>query len=268
MKQFLITVIMILSVVAQSQTIMRIHQSNGTVLQIPLNSIDSITYAIISIGELPTFNPALTYGSLNDIDGNTYKTIQIGSQTWMAENLRTTKYRNGTIIPQITDNIAWQNDINGGWNFYNNNSNNNYPYGKLYNWYAVANSNKICPEGWHIPTDNEWNILISGLDPSFTAVISGTQSDSAGGKLKSTGIQFWLNPNEDATNSTGFSGLPGGYRLFGGSFDHIGKLGFWWSATDYDSNYAWARFLHYNDGAVDRLGNSKPSGLSVRCLKD
>jgi len=262
MKQFLITVIMILSVVAQSQTIMRIHQSNGTVLQIPLNSIDSITYAIISIGELPTFNPALTYGSLNDIDGNTYKTIQIGSQTWMAENLRTTKYRNGTIIPQINDNIAWQNDINGGWNFYNNNSNNNYPYGKLYNWYAVANSNKICPEGWHIPTDNEWNILISGLS------IAGGKLKSVGTKESGTGL--WAAPNSGATNSSGFSGLPGGnlYPFIGnGSYLSKGYFGFWWTPSGNPITNA-CRGLYFDSEVTTPNVDAKNSGYSVRCIKD
>jgi uncharacterized protein (TIGR02145 family) len=227
---------------------------------------NEVTVTINSI-----FNPNLTYGSVNDIDGNTYKTIQIGSQVWMAENLRTTKYRNNISIPNITDNTQWQNESTGAWSYYNNYATNNNPYGKLYNWYAVVNSNGICPNGWHLPTDAEWNILIANLDPSYnpTANSPQIQSSTAGGTMKSTGTQYWLSPNTDATNSSGFSGLPGGFRDYQGKFYGVGNSGAWWSSsTKYNSDAAWLRSLDYNVGNVMRGLNYKTVGFSVRCLRD
>lgn len=106
------------------------------------------------------FNSNVSYGTVSDIDGNTYNTIQIGTQTWMAENLRVTKYRDGTLIPNLTDNIQWANNTTGAWCYYNNDANNNIPYGKLYNFYAVNNSKNICPNGWHMPNIGEWSVLI------------------------------------------------------------------------------------------------------------
>jgi uncharacterized protein (TIGR02145 family) len=212
------------------------------------------------------FNPNLNYGSVTDVDGNTYKTIQIGTQVWMAENLRTTKYRNNTPITNITDNTQWQNNTTGAWSYYNNNATNNTPYGKLYNWYAVANTNGICPTGWHIPTDAEWNKLTKFLDP--TADTTQCCSNTAGGKMKSTGTQYWLSLNTDATNSSGFSGLPGGGRADGGTFFAIGNDGYWWSSEDGDAVNAWVRGLYSTSGRVERFTLNKTFGLSVRCVRD
>jgi uncharacterized protein (TIGR02145 family) len=216
------------------------------------------------------FNPNLTYGNVTDVDGNTYKTIQIGSQIWMAENLRTTKYRNGIIIENITDNIQWLNNSKGAWNYYNNDANNDIPYGKLYNGFAVFNSNQICPTGWHVPTDAEWNVLVANLDPSYNpTVINGTQSTSAGGKMKSTGTQYWTSPNTGATNESGFSGLPGGVRAYDGPFYEKGDSGEWWSSTEISStSTVWYRILVYNNRDIYRASDSKKSARSVRCIKD
>jgi uncharacterized protein (TIGR02145 family) len=234
----------------------------------------SICICLLSVNTFSQFNSNLTYGSVSDIDGNTYKTIQIGTQTWMAENLRTTKYRDGSNIPVVTDYTQWANNWNNGkplqqpmmcW--YNNSLT---PYeinkfGALYNWYAInpsTNGNKnVCPTGWHVPTDAEWTTLTTSLG-----------GDSlAGGKMKNTDTKtrFWYSPNTDATNSSGFSGLAGGYRIKSGDFVAIGSFGLWWSSTELTTTNAQDRALGYNDGKVDRSGIiSKTCGLSVRCLRD
>jgi uncharacterized protein (TIGR02145 family) len=204
------------------------------------------------------FNPKLTYGEVKDIEGNTYKTIKIGSQTWMAENLRTTKYRNNTPITNITDNTQWQNNTTGTWSYYNNDATYNSPYGKLYNWYAVVNSNGICPAGWHVPTDAEWTTLTTFL---------GGQS-VRGGKMKSVGTQYWISPNTGATNTSGWSGLPGGNRRGNGLFNGIGDYGDWWSSTEVSTDGAWSRSLLYLNGFVFRNYYNKTFGFSVRCLRD
>jgi uncharacterized protein (TIGR02145 family) len=373
MKHLLLSAMMILCAVAQSQTIMRIHQSNGTVIQIPINTIDSITYfngnpgnpatlttlavgnitassatsggSITSDGGTPVtqrgicwattqnpttanntsvagtgtgsftanltglaanttfyvrayaintagteygnqlsfttssgnsnsgsiFNPNLTYGTVSDIDGNTYKTIEIVTQVWMAENLRTTKYRDGSNIPVVTDSTQWANNWNIGnplqqpmmcW--YNNDqaTYTTNKFGALYNWYAInpaTNGNKnVCPTGWHVPSDAEWTTLTTFL---------GGQS-VAGGKMKSTGTQYWISPNTGATNSSGWSGLPGGYRGASGPFATIGYYGGWWSSTEGSTDGAWLRLLDYSNGGVNRGNYGKTVGFSVRCVRD
>lgn len=202
-------------------------------------------------------NPNLTYGSVTDIDGNSYATIQIGTQIWMAENLRTTKYCNGDPIPNITINAQWANLTTGAWSHYNNDNQNETPYGKLYNWYAVDDSRNICPCGWHVPTDAEYTFLTDYLGESV-----------AGGKMKSTGTQYWEDPNTDATNESGFSGLPGGFRNFNGAFGDVGIYGNWWSSSAYDTSDAWYRSTNTFSGFMGRLNYDKGAGISVRCLRD
>jgi uncharacterized protein (TIGR02145 family) len=345
----------------QGQTIMNIHQSNGIVLQIPLNTIDSITYTILNPGNLATLTTTLASsitnisaisggnitndggtlitergicyssspspttanttiisgsgtGSFTSIltslnanstyyvrayatnssgtaygnevsftttsggggivtitgagvtfGGYTYSSIVLGNgQEWMSENLRTNSYANGDPIPNVTDSIQWGNLTTGAWVHYNNNSQYENPYGKLYNWYAVNDSRNVCPTGWHVPSDVDWVILSFYL---------GGES-VAGGKMKSIGTQYWVNPNTDATNESGFSGLPGGSRNSNGSFFNIfnviGEYGLWWSSIeDYPLN-AFTRHLDYDDGNLYRFFNglNKKFGLSVRCLKN
>jgi uncharacterized protein (TIGR02145 family) len=207
---------------------------------------------------------------MTDIDGNVYPTVQIGNQIWMKENLRTTKYSDGSDIPLVTDNAQWA----GNWNnsvtlpmmcWYNNDqaTYTANKFGALYNWYAVSpttNGNKnACPTGWHVPSDAEWAILENNLGGSSVA----------GGKMKSTGTQYWLSPNQDATNASGISGLPSGYRANNdGTFYAIGRNGRWWSSTEFNTHYAWVRSLGYNNSFVDRGYVSKTVGFSVRCIKD
>lgn len=208
----------------------------------------------------PYLNPALTYGSVTDIDGNKYATIKIGTQTWMAENLKTTRYNDGTTIPNVTDNNAWYNLTTGAWSYYDNNSSYNTTYGKLYNWYAV-NTGKLCPQGWRVPTDADWSQLTTYL------------GSNAGGKLKATGITnsgtgLWKSPNSGATNESGFTGLPGGNRYFDGTFYGIGGDGYWWSSTEGSTYDAWTRGLYDSSSSVYRLNFSKERGFSCRCLRD
>jgi uncharacterized protein (TIGR02145 family) len=184
----------------------------------------------------------------------------------MAENLRTTVYRNGNAIANVTDNTQWANLTTGAWCHYNNSSSNECPYGKLYNWYAVADPRNVCPTGWHVPTDAEWSVLINYLDPNADG--GNNFPNIAGGKLKSTGLQYWLSPNQDATNESGFSGLPAGYRYNGGTFNDIGYYGLWWSSTEYDTNIASTRNLNYDFGNASRGIYVKVYGFSVRCLRD
>jgi uncharacterized protein (TIGR02145 family) len=219
-----------------------------------------------SCGATNVHNPAKTYGSMTDQQGNVYKTIVIGNQEWMAENLKTSIYRNGEAIANVTDNTQWAGLTTGAWCYFNNDSQYECPYGKLYNWYAVADPRNVCPTGWHVPTDDEWSVLINYLDPNADG--GNNYPNIAGGKLKSTGLQYWLSPNQDATNESGFSGLPAGYRSDNGSFSSIGYDGVWWSSTEYGTDYAWYRNLNYGGGDADRGDNDKGFGFSVRCLRD
>jgi len=339
----------------QAQTIMNIHQSNGTVLQIPLNTIDSITYTIPNPGNLaaltttavssisettaisggnitndggtlitqrgvccstspsPTtanttiisgsgtgsFTSNLTSLTANTtyyvrayatnsagtaygdevsftttaggggivtnpgagvtFDGYNYSSIVLGNgQEWMAENLRSSSYANGDPIPNITDNTIWSNLTTGAWEHYNYDSLYDNPYGKLYNWYTVADPRNVCPTGWHVPSDAEWTVLSDYLGGEAVA----------GGKMKSTGTAYWLTPNTDATNESGFSSLPGGCRGFNGTFAYAGTHGWWWSSTEFDTDNAWGRALGHDGGSVGRCANYKASGFPVRCLRD
>ena len=192
-------------------------------------------------------------------NGYTYASIVLGNgQEWMAENLRTTTYANGDPIPNVTDDNQWYNLTTGAWSYYNNDSQYENPYGKLYNWYTVDDPRNVCPTGWHVPTDAEWTVLSDYLGGEPVA----------GGKMKSTGTQYWSSPNTDATNESGFSGLPGGYRYNDGPFYYIGFYGYWWSSTESSTYDAWLRHLRYLNGDVYRLYPNKKDGFSVRCLRD
>jgi uncharacterized protein (TIGR02145 family) len=219
-----------------------------------------------SCGATNVHNPAKTYGTITDQQGNVYKTIVIGNQEWMAENLKTSIYRNGEEIANVTDNTQWSGFTTGAWCYYNNDSQYDCPYGKLYNWYAVADPRNVCPMGWHVPTDAEWSVLINYLDPNADG--GNNFSNIAGGELKSTGLQYWLSPNQNATNESGFSGLPAGPRNFDGTFANIGYNGVWWSSTEYGTIDAWYRTLNYSYGTASRFYYSKAYGFSVRCLRD
>ncbi|MCX6255386.1 MAG: fibrobacter succinogenes major paralogous domain-containing protein [Bacteroidia bacterium] len=205
-------------------------------------------------------------GIVTDIDGNIYNAIKIGSQVWMAENLKTTRYCNGqtigTTIPASKD-IIDESMPKYQWP-YDGDENNVAVYGRLYTWFTVTDNRNICPTGWHVPTNEEWEIL--------TKYLGG--ENSAGAKLKETGTEHWASPNTGATNESGFTALPGGLRVrynYRGEFHTMGGSGFWWSATS-ESDYNYSAFNRCLENDTARLYsnryNSKYNGNSVRCIKD
>ena len=196
---------------------------------------------------------------LSDVDGFvTASSVTIGTQRWMTKNLNVSRYRNGDKIPQVKDSLAWQSLTTGAWCYYKNDRANGAAYGKLYNWYAVHDPRGLAPVGWHIPSDAEFTTLSTFLGGDAVA----------GGKMKEAGTAHWFPPNTDATNSSGFTGLPGGYRNEYAIFGKDGIYNYWWSATEYNSIYAWNRYLYYGSGALTNSFERKTRGLSVRCIKD
>ena len=218
-------------------------------------------------------NPDVTYGAMTDQDGNLYKTVIIGTQEWMAENLRVSSFRNGTPLQNYTSNADWStanNIADAAWVYYNNDSTYACPYGKLYNKYAATNSsNGLCPIGWHIPTESEWVTLINYLD---TNANGGFNPNDAGGKLKSLGTFFWNGTNTGGSNLTGFSALPGGYRTNTGEFFSEGLSGYYWTysnITNSSSSYTRVFANSTQSVSIGTSGSSSTtSGFSVRCLKD
>ncbi|UCE19679.1 MAG: hypothetical protein JSV84_04865 [Gemmatimonadota bacterium] len=207
---------------------------DGTVDLFDIVKIANITLGIDSC-------PSTT---VTDIDGNVYQTITIGTQVWMAENLKVTHYRNGDYISYATS--------------YDNDENNIATYGLLYNWSAVNDSRGLAPEGWHMPSDDEWQTLIDYLGGDSVA----------GGKMKESGTLHWQSPNTGATNESGFTALPGGTRGGGGNFSGMGNTALFNSSTELDNYNAWSRALRYDSSSVSRLHLSKQDGFSVRCVRD
>jgi len=185
-------------------------------------------------------------------------TVAVCNQVWMTKNLDVSVYRNGDIIPEVTDSTEWANLTTGAWCYYNNDPANGAIYGKLYNWYAVNDPRGLAPAGYHVSTDNEWTSLIACLGGDSTA----------GGKIKEAGVMHWLSPNTGATNSSGITGLPAGCRDFDGASRYMNSYGIWWSSTDDAGSYAWAHDLYYDDNVILRFSDLKVIGYSVRCLKD
>ncbi|MBM3451578.1 MAG: hypothetical protein FJX84_00395 [Bacteroidetes bacterium] len=185
------------------------------------------------------------------------QTVTIGTQVWMTKNLDVATFRNGDPIPQAKTNEEWEKAATEGkpaWCYYDNDTANGAKYGKLYNWYAVNDSRGLAPVGYHIPSDEEWHILTDSLG-----------GEAAGTKMKSK--SGWAE-NGNGTNSSGFSGLPGGFRYSLGNFFFMGFYGYWWSSTEYITYYAWYRYLSYDHGRVSRDDSDKGKGFSVRCLRD
>lgn len=199
-----------------------------------------------------------TTETVTDIDGNVYNTVTIGTQVWMVENLKTTRYRDGTEIPNVIAATSWNGQTTGAYCWYNNDASYKNTYGALYNWYAV-NTGKLAPAGWHVPTDAEWTTLTTYL---------GSES-IAGGKLKETGTSHWVTPNTGATNSTGFSAQPGGWRYnHDGSFCCMGYHANLWSSTAEDATNGNYRGLYYEGDYVNRTYYNKQSAFSVRCIRN
>lgn len=208
-------------------------------------------------------------GTITDIDGNTYNTVQIGTLCWMKENLKTTTYRNGTPIPNVTDDNAWSNLTTGAYAWYDNDISWKNLYGALYIYYATVDTNGLCPTGWHVPTNDEWTALtdfIGGTgSPHGNELKSCRQVDSPqGGGCNTTEHPRWSESNENGTDDYGFSGLSGSYRNNHG----MGTNGVWWSSSEKSPYSAWFRSLKYGSGDVTVGTTGKRGGMSVRCLRD
>jgi uncharacterized protein (TIGR02145 family) len=244
----LITVILIMlfiSRVSFAQDTLFIYKGGVLVSMRAVADIDSIT-----------FNKSDMI--VTDIEGNIYKTIKIGSQIWMAENLKTRQYNDSTYIPLVIAGIKWKDLSTPGYCWFENDSATySTDYGALYNWYTV-NSGKLCPTGWHVPTDEEWTVL--------TDYLGG--KGIAGGKLKEAGLAHWAVPNQGATNESGFTGLPGGYRGGGATFDQVGFNGYWWSSTELYTGIALSRGLDRDYNNVGGDTAEMPWGFSVRCVRN
>ncbi len=223
-------------------------------------------------------------GTVMDIDGNIYRTVLIGDTWWMADNLQVTRYRNDDLVPHLISNDEWETTTSGAYAIYptddykvpyGNSQYNDHgeytdlyqeivsDYGFLYNWYAVKDSRGVCPENWRIPTETDWRKLEQYLGGYVIAQ----------GLMKSTRTEpdahpRWENPNEGATNKSGFSGLPGGYRFPDGSYDYKGFFGAWWSSSEYSASNAYFRDLGYVIIDAERIYSAdKRYGFSVRCIK-
>jgi uncharacterized protein (TIGR02145 family) len=204
---------------------------------------------------VPTKSQTVTFNFIlcADGDNNNYAVVQIETQIWMEENLKTTKYKDGSLIPVVTDSTR----ITPGYCWYNDSVKYKNIYGALYNWYTV-NAGKLCPTGWHVPSDSEWIVLVTYLGAYV-----------AGGKMKDTCSTYWVSPNTGATNSSGFSALPCGFRsnTDTAAFHDGGYSGYWWSSKEYGSDYAWGFSLGFDYPGVGRLSYGKDGGFSMRCLR-
>jgi uncharacterized protein (TIGR02145 family) len=196
--------------------------------------------------------------NVTDIDGNTYPAVVIGTQIWMAENLRVIHYSNGDPVELVKDDDQWSRITTGAYCNIDNKKKNARIYGRLYNFYAVADVRKICPSGWHVPNAADWKRLETTL--------GGT--GAAGGKMKQAGTRYWTEPNTRADNSSGFNGLAGGARNTDGTFEAAGEKGHWWTSTEFSATSAWHRSLYNNTAFIDNIYGYKTDGYSIRCIKD
>jgi uncharacterized protein (TIGR02145 family) len=202
-----------------------------------------------------TKRDGLAVRCVKEMPAITLAQVKIGTQTWTSKNLNISSFRNGDAIPEIKTNEEWKAALEAGkpaWCYYNNDPENGKKYGKLYNWYAVHDPRGLAPAGWHIPSKPEWLVLYTALGGDVVA----------GGKMKEAGDTNWTTPNTGATNSSGFTGRPGGYRIRSGIFNNIGKYGLWWSSGNYDA------MMSYNFAAIAYGEGDKDVAISVRCIKD
>lgn len=222
---------------------------------------------IMTAGRVCPDSPTVT-----DVEGHVYTAVQVGSQCWMAQNLRAGAYSNGDAILNVQEAGPWMGLNSGAWSHYGNDPAYQENYGKLYNWYAAVDPRNVCPAGWHVPADADWQIMETALGmPADELELDGYRGEAqqVGGSMKSSGTEFWSPPNSGATNGTGFSGLPGGARFYlNGGFSTLGELGFWWSASQAGEFIAWSRYLTSDLDGIGRYGYPKGSGFAVRCVRD
>ena len=230
-----------------SQEVMRIQKKDRTVITIPVSDIELISFT--GSGQSYSGN------TIKDVDVNVYETVTIGYQVWMAENLRTTKYNDGSPIAYISDFDAWGSASGGAYCWYMNNRDLKSVYGALYNW-ATVETDKLCPEGWHVPVEAEIGALISYL------------KNVPGAKLKEVGNKHWIKNTTNVTNETKFTALPGGHRYENGKFSSEGSMGSWWTYTPNGPNHAFSYALHDYTSLFTRVSSKRKAGRSVRCIRD
>ncbi|MEM7374899.1 MAG: fibrobacter succinogenes major paralogous domain-containing protein [Bacteroidota bacterium] len=209
---------------------------------------------------------------IKDGEGNVYESVVLGTQEWLTQDLRTTRYNDGEPIPVRIDAASLSKNLwiaGMSWYNYDSTAQVEAGYGALYNWYAV-NTGKLCPAGWHVPTDEEWTILIQYLDTGKVNpdTLGKSQSNIAGGKMKEAGYDHWAGPNTNASNTSGWTALAGGYGINDGGFYRQRFKGIWWSSTEAYQSHAYARSLRYKDGNIARIDDLMSYFFSVRCLKD
>lgn len=223
-----------------------------------LTGISGIYRTVVT--DIPTESKTIDFTFIPCIDGdkNNYPVTNIGGRVWMTKNLKTTKFNDETVIPNVTEASSWSTLATPGFCWHSNDpAKYKETYGALYNWHAV-NTEKLCPLGWHVPTDEEWTYLTTFL---------GGES-GAGAKLKETGTEHWMSYNFFATDEAGFTALPGGFRYNSGNFGGIRTFGYWWSSTQFDDSKSTLRYIFYDDNQVARAAQNKGWGISVRCIKN
>ena len=238
------------SILVAISMIMQVQWCNDTHFNGTIDDIRIYNRALDST-EINSLYHENGYADLTDIDGNEYNTVQIGTQTWMTDNLKTTTYNDGTPIPNVTDGASWGTLITPAYSWYNNDINNKDPYGALYNWYAVETEN-LCPSGWHVPGDEEWKELeiFLGMTPEQADGVEWRGMDQGTQLKNSSGWNGGI--ADQGTNIVGFNALPRGYRNYDGNFNNLGLDALWWSSTEYDNTYAWMRDLSINSNGIYR----------------
>jgi uncharacterized protein (TIGR02145 family) len=220
-------------------------------------------------GDAQSFTSAAPPTTVTDIDGNVYQTVTIGTQVWMAENLKVTRYRNGDTIPNITSGTTWAGLSTGAYCNFNNSVSNVATYGRLYNWYAASDSRNIAPVGWHVPTDAEWKQLEAHLGISQAELdLTGYRGTNEGGKLKEAGTTHWFSPNTGATNQSGFTALPGALRDYTGTYYDLRYYASFYTCSPSTDSDAWSRHLNAEHAEIYRFNYHRRFGLSIRCVKD
>ncbi len=249
-------------IIYTGSTKVNVKSGTTTIVQLHLNPLTGGLEIIVTWGER----------TVTDIDGNIYKTVKIGNQIWMAENLKVTRYRNGDPIPDGSQIGDYSNEIEPQYRFaYNDNERYVAIYGRLYTWYVVNDERNICPIGWHIPSDEEYRELelYLGMSELDTGLICSLENNIISGKLKERGTLHWNSPNVGATNESGFTALPAGYRQrYNDNFDFLGSYACFWTSTEHDGINAWYRHLYSETSGICRTRNLKNYGFSIRCVKN
>lgn len=249
-KSLVFAVVITVGILQAQNDTMYVIRNGNVVFFSKVSQVDSVIF----------YKPkSIVIAAVTDIDGNGYDTIRIGTQTWFKQNLKTTRYRNGDIIgttSPVTKDISGESAPKYQW-AYKGNEDTSAVYGRLYTWYTVADSRDVCPTGWHVSTQDEWSALITFL----------TSNNLTGGKLKEAGTVHWAEPNTSATNETGFTALPAGYRSHS-DFEYLGTYGDFWTATADNASTSWTYNLGYNTGQIYGTNSFNSEGHPVRCVKD